>query len=757
MLLLFFPPLGAVAAVIATAIAPAPTFMTGGVSLTLTPASVSVSVPAVTTVQGAARYPAALPLLLVTTPPGFLSAQSVHVSLPTIRTLAGGTTVSVSSVVVTASAPGIGTIGSPGKYQAVVTFNGVDESNSLRWDTADIQLYPGSQASQCTFTVNGGGSFVPVKGMDIRLGLQSTFAQNLLFGGTIVDFEQSYDDRLANTVYHITCTGYTYRLGARYPRATFIAVSAQTVIQSLVSTYAPGFTANSIDSGVIATTVTINFDGTKDLLQCLTDLMNAIGGYWYVDAIKNVHAFLVPESNIVPDALNTGNTTAMVSPSFKYRIDLSQIRNRVNVQGGSGGSIPVAIPTGGISFFPISSALAFNLGGAGQALAQVPIVGTPGPMVSPTVISYTNAVQSSLETTVPQYISPPSTVVVGSSILSGGQLPAGATANYAFTTSTRNGETTLGGFISVFISGVGSNYRVQLNISASALAPFRANGAYQINVYRLPLTFFDTVYRSIGSVNLSATGLPSTFIDNTLDGSLGTPAPITNTASYSAVTGVVQFIGGSSVVCDPQANFVSPGIMTGGGCTFSYVSSGNSLNVTGFMPGSTYPTPGTVLVSSPGLLGVSGMANGPLPSGISVSAFAQVNDLASQATLASILGDGDPGIRETWITDSSATSQALLTARANAELTYFKNPIISFNYDTRDVNALPGRSVTVNIAGLSGSFMIQKVRITQIGTLINGSQFAPLLSVECSSVKFTLQDLLRQLGGLIAVNNVIIA
>jgi len=664
--------------------------------------------------------------------------------------------VQLSPLVIHDVVPLVGTIGSPGQFQPIITFNGSDFSNLVRYESIRITNVAGDQPKRCTLTVNKTGT-PPTAGMDVKIALQSVFPANLIFGGTITQVEQSFDKLLGNTVYQVTCTGYTFLLSERYPNVSYVNTSAGTIIANLLTLYGPpGFAATSISAGVTATLTTINFDGTQDLPHCISKLMSAIGGYWRIDDSKIVHAYLAAETDAVPDPIDVSNTTAMIDPAFKYKVDISQIRNRIKVKGGSGGSTSIPIGAGGASFIPISSALAFNLSGPGQALVDIPVAGTPGPMKTPTPVSYTQATQSSLVTSTIQYISPPSFVVQSTSVLSGGQLPSGSYF-YGFTTLTLAGETTLGAFTSV-LSGF-NGARVQMNINMNALFPFRVNGAYAINVYRKPIANSFGQYQLVGSIQLGQSGLTSPFFDNVPDNSLGVFAPVFNSAAYSGTTAIVSSIGGLAVVCDPGTNVVSPGVMTyNGGAAFWYTASGNNLVVQAFSAGASFPTPGTVLRSSAALLGVTGLSTGAaLPSGLSVSSFTQADDAASQAALAALLGNGDTGVREEFISDGSLVTDAMVKARAAAELAYFKNPIISFDYPTRDSKVGPGRSVHVNIAGLTGDFLIQQVDISRIGTDIGANIIqSPLYTVSASNVKFTLQDLLRQLGGLLTLSGSVI-
>lgn len=104
--------------------------------------------------------------------------------------------------------------------------------------------------------------------------------------------------------------------------------------------------------------------------------------------------------------------------------------------------------------------------------------------------------------------------------------------------------------------------------------------------------------------------------------------------------------------------------------------------------------------------------------------------------------DGSDGIREGWVRDER---QGYLTtaARGDAEMLAWANVLEGIRYDTRDPNVRAGRTVTVNVAGLSGTYRIQKVSIRGIE---ESPHLYPWRSVEASSVRFDFYDLLARVS-----------
>lgn len=118
------------------------------------------------------------------------------------------------------------------------------------------------------------------------------------------------------------------------------------------------------------------------------------------------------------------------------------------------------------------------------------------------------------------------------------------------------------------------------------------------------------------------------------------------------------------------------------------------------------------------------------------------NDATAQSALAAI--EGGDGIHEFLISDDTLTSVALCEARGDAELALFKAAVLTLTYDTRDTKTRCGKTVHVNLPSpfnVTGDFVIQSVQIT-----FEGEALTPRYHVTASSVRFSLNDLLRRLA-----------
>ena len=124
-----------------------------------------------------------------------------------------------------------------------------------------------------------------------------------------------------------------------------------------------------------------------------------------------------------------------------------------------------------------------------------------------------------------------------------------------------------------------------------------------------------------------------------------------------------------------------------------------------------------------------------IPKGSAVNIWVQRDDFESQA---------EWKVREgPVISDPTLFTIEQAAEVGDAELDLFSQPIVTVEYSTRDRKTGVGKIVNSNLTNppLVGSFLIQDVTITQVDEADN---LQPLLRVHASSVKFTLDDLLRR-------------
>jgi hypothetical protein len=101
------------------------------------------------------------------------------------------------------------------------------------------------------------------------------------------------------------------------------------------------------------------------------------------------------------------------------------------------------------------------------------------------------------------------------------------------------------------------------------------------------------------------------------------------------------------------------------------------------------------------------------------------------------------GGHEYPVEDATLQSVAACNARGDAELLLNQQPRITVTYATHDTKSRSGKSVHLALGApqnLSGDFLIQQVRITEIGLY---ARTPPRYTVTASNARYSLSDLLR--------------
>jgi hypothetical protein len=249
-----------------------------------------------------------------------------------------------------------------------------------------------------------------------------------------------------------------------------------------------------------------------------------------------------------------------------------------------------------------------------------------------------------------------------------------------------------------------------------------------------------------------ANNTATTIANDTLaDGSLGANAPVTDTSGLAQPSGQVN-AGSTTLVTASPAPFNSTGgwALIGGVQAIRYT--GISVNtLTGIPatgPGAILTTVafGSQILPAPSLIDVTGLTVA-LAKGSPVHIWVQRDDLAAQA--AAVTRESTPdytsdGIHEHVIVDARR-GEASLTALCDADLARFSMPLVTVTYATRDVKTKAGKPVVVNLASppISETLTIQDVTITEIDI---AKGLAPKFLVKASSVRFSLEDLLRRMA-----------
>lgn len=192
--------------------------------------------------------------------------------------------------------------------------------------------------------------------------------------------------------------------------------------------------------------------------------------------------------------------------------------------------------------------------------------------------------------------------------------------------------------------------------------------------------------------------------DSTPDASLGANAPLSDTSGLTQSTGQVNTGASTIPVAGPGA-FPEAGWAILGSQAVRYTGK-TDTSLTGVPtsgPGSLGATVnyGSTIAAAPQLTGIPSGGDGSLTHGITKGATVHLrvtrDDTLAQAIVAAAEGDGD-GVHEHIVIDHSLSENGAI-ARALSELAAFKTTLVEAEWETTDLNARPGRTQAIALAG----------------------------------------------------------
>lgn len=188
----------------------------------------------------------------------------------------------------------------------------------------------------CELTVRGSAAFTPVRGQEILVGLGNL--TNRIFAGHVMTVSVAQPRRnQKKPKFALTCIDYSWQLDwKRVTGKAWTTTAVGTIVSEMVASFAPAFTVR-VETGLTSVDFQSNHD--ERVSEALSRLMNMVGGYWYVDYDRVVHAFVNTETDGNAVALDVGNNNFW---NFEYEQDIAQTRTRVRVTGGSSTTTTVA-------------------------------------------------------------------------------------------------------------------------------------------------------------------------------------------------------------------------------------------------------------------------------------------------------------------------------------------------------------------------------------------------------------------------------
>lgn len=567
------------------------------------------------------------------------------------------------------------------------------------------------EADQASVRVFG---FTPTRGQEIKLYLGYVSSAFQIFGGHILNVKSSGFG--TNVFYDLDCIDYTWLLNQRKVTKRYVGQTATAIVTDLITSFTSGFTGAGIEAAM-ATIDEITFTN-EDVSEALTRTMERVGGYWFPDYNKDIHAFVTSTESApsVSDASKRG------AREVRQSVDLSQVVTRVLGRGG--GAVTLSDCAVGQTTMPVEDPAWYSASG-----------GTV--QVGPQNITYTSVAAGSETGTATGYIgSPPSTFVLTAQVP--GSL-ANGTYRVSVTYVTAEGETTPAAYQSITLSGANAGIFVS-SIPVPTDPKVSTKRIYVSDVGGTTLKLF-------GSTTVAATTVAITNAGTTT-------APSTNTAGFSPQATAA---GSTSLGVEELSLFPSSGWAEApGGQVFSYTgrsASSGAGTLTG-IPASgigalTADVRTGTVKAVPHLTGIPSSSAGSIlyeiKRGEQVYLFVTRNDTTAQTALATYLGTGD-GIREYFFSDGRL-SQDELEARCDAILTERKDPLVTVTFESRDPGITVGKTIdfSLTVPPVSGTFKIQRVAITELGFDALKMRVFPKRQVELSTKRFSFEDLIRQI------------
>lgn len=635
-------------------------------------------------------------------------------------------------------------------------------------------------------------------GANVQLDMLDGFG--VVAGGTVQSKRMRYEGRTDALAFDLGVADYLFLLNKRRPFASFVDTSATIVAQYIFDNFAPfGFTAD-IEPNLPP--ITVLFDGSLDYSGCMSQICSLIQGYFKVDNDRVVYLFL-EDPTPGPAVIDDNNMLLIRDQPLTVDSDISQLRNRVFVKGDAANlMLPTApgatvLEVDGVDIFSetggqgIINGDVFSYTGFQRTFVYPPPDAssfTPGGLVAfadnnqcgriKTRVRYLVAFVIEGKASQLGPVSAPAEIFqmqgFGGSISSIEITPAGGQVPFAASSWIFGAYDQLGG---IAVNGMSFGTSGVLNPTQSV----KFNGLPIINdpraggriAWRRELVGA-TKFREAFRVPAPA----PTATDVKADASLGPLIPHTNPAedgngaSQYNTTGCKSFIYGvpigptgtsaRRIYRQEQYGYDVFNPNNSGAWTEPELCMTIDDNVTQGAPGDmiedTKPTrvfswsstvnPGNPLPPPPPppppklrliLVGVTGLDYAHEESD-DVAIWIQRDDFASQLSMATI--EGGDGVHEYLIADSKLRSNDALAARGDAELALFAQPIITVRYSSFDPHE-PGGTVEFNLSRppIVGTLKVMEVRIDKVHYQHG---HAPRYNVTASSVRFTLQDLLRR-------------
>lgn len=203
-----------------------------------------------------------------------------------------------------------------------VTIAAVDRTAVIEDITINDNINSQVDTLEFSFIKAPGDTYVPSLNDEIVV----TRGAVRIFGGIITSLSNELEG--SNIVnYTVTAVDYTFLLNRKLVVERYTDQTINYIISDLVAKYTTGFTIANVFAAITVKSIAFNRITVSECFRKLAELVNY---NWYVDYSKDIH-FFDANGELAPFTATTGN---YIFESLSVKKDITQLRNRVIVQGG---------------------------------------------------------------------------------------------------------------------------------------------------------------------------------------------------------------------------------------------------------------------------------------------------------------------------------------------------------------------------------------------------------------------------------------
>lgn len=232
----------------------------------------------------------------------------------------------------------------------VITIDSTDRSNLIEWDSLKKEENQDEKVDTFEFKYKKYGLRTWRPGLQEEIIVTDNDRAGIrVFAGRIVKIDQDLD-RGGLLRYKVKCQDYTVDLDEQLIAQTFENKTAKQIIDTIKPA---GFTSTNVIGTPIIERISFNYQPISD---CIRDLAELLGCYWYVDYNKDIH-FFQKSTKTAPFNI-TDASSQLIGATLSIDKNHTQMRNRVIVRGGEyvGNSrSEIYEADGEQDFFPLSN------------------------------------------------------------------------------------------------------------------------------------------------------------------------------------------------------------------------------------------------------------------------------------------------------------------------------------------------------------------------------------------------------------------